>query len=246
MPDLITPFTIFPSIDLRGGRVVRLAHGDPERQTDYGNDPAAVARLWQGQGATWLHVVNLDGAFGAASVLNAEALRAVLAVGVKVQFGGGLREEASVRQAFEAGVGRVVMGTAAIERPALMDWALAAYGPERVAVGIDARDGVVRVRGWADETRVSPATLGIRMRQQGVTWCVFTDIGRDGIYGGSNVEATAELARVTGLRVIASGGVTTSAEIRALRAAGLSGVIVGRALHDGRVSLPELLSEAMV
>jgi phosphoribosylformimino-5-aminoimidazole carboxamide ribotide isomerase len=246
VPGSENSFVVFPSIDLRGGRVVRLAHGDPGRETDYGDEPAAVARLWRGQGAEWVHVVNLDGAFGAASAQNAAALRAILSVGLKVQFGGGLRDEDSVRQAFEVGVTRVVIGTAAIEKPELIDWALGVYGAERVAVGIDARDGFVRVRGWADETKVTPAGLGMKVSQQGVNWCVFTDIGRDGIYGGNNVAATAALARETGLSVIASGGFASRAEIRELRAAGLPGVIVGRALHDGRVSLPELLAEATV
>ena len=246
MPEPQVPFTIFPAIDLRGGHVVRLAQGDPARQTAYGDDPAAVARRWKAQDAEWLHVVNLDGAFGAASALNASALQAVLSVGLHVQFGGGLRDEASLRQAFEAGVARAVIGTAAVEQPALVDRALAAYGPDRIAVGIDARDGFVRIHGWADEAKVTPLELGLRLRKQGVTWCIFTDVGRDGMQAGANLEASAALARETGLSVIASGGVAASDEVRQLREAGLHGVIVGRALYEGRVSLPVLLSEAMV
>ncbi len=240
-PDSHTPFTVLPALDLRHGRVVRLAQGDPERQTVYGDDPRAMAEHWQAQGAAWLHVVNLDGAFGQADAANDAALQAILAVGLPVQFGGGLRDEASLRQAMQAGVARAVIGTAAIERPALVDWALDAYGPARIAVGIDARDGRVRIKGWAEAATATPLELGRRLRGQGVEWCVFTDVARDGVGAGLNVEATAELARETGLRVIASGGVVSAVDVGRVRATGLAGVIVGRALYEGTVHLPDLL-----
>jgi phosphoribosylformimino-5-aminoimidazole carboxamide ribotide isomerase len=236
-------FTIFPAIDLRAGRVVRLAQGAADRQTIYAADPAAVARRWQAEGAKWLHVVNLDGAFGddGPSGANALALAALLPVGLKVQFGGGLRDQASVRRALEAGVGRAVIGTAAVENPALVDWALKEFGPEKIAVGIDAREGKVRLRGWIEEASVTALELGRRLRQQGVAWCIFTDVARDGMGTGVNVAATAELARETGLCVIASGGVAAAEDVTRVRTAGLAGVIIGRALYEGQVSLRALL-----
>ncbi len=236
------PFTIYPAIDLRGGRVVRLAQGDPARETEYGTDPAAVARRWRAEGATWLHVVNLDGAFGAQDAANAAALRAIVDVGLPVQFGGGLRDAASVRRVLAAGVARAVLGTAAVENPALLDWALGEFGPEHIAAGIDARAGQVRVRGWTDAAPLTALELGQRLQRQGLRWCIFTDVARDGMSAGVNVPATAELASATGLATIASGGVASAADVREVRAAGLAGVIVGRALYEGTVQLKELVA----
>jgi phosphoribosylformimino-5-aminoimidazole carboxamide ribotide isomerase len=241
---------VFPAIDLRAGQVVRLAQGDPRRQTVYSTDPAAVARRWQATGAAWVHVVNLDGAFSrdggpgeAAAEANLEALRAIASAGtLQVQFGGGLREADSLRRAFDLGVRRVVLGTATLENPALVDWALERYGPERVAAGIDARNGQVRVRGWAEQAQISAEALGRRLREQGVEWCVFTDIERDGVGAGVNVGAAAALAQAAGLRVIASGGVGGLADVRAVCAAGLAGVIIGRALYEGHIDLKEALA----
>lgn len=236
-------FTIFPSIDLRAGQVVRLAQGDPARQKVYGDDAAAVARRWQAEGAEWLHVVNLDAAFGQDSDANVDALSSILALGLKVQFGGGLRDQASLERAIKAGVARVVIGTAAVEQPALIDWALGAYGPERVAVGIDARDGQVRVKGWSDKAGLSALDLAKRLRDQGVEWCVFTDVARDGLQTGVNVAATLALASATGLRVIAAGGVAGLADVLRVHDAGLPGVIIGRALYEGQVQLKELFDD---
>jgi phosphoribosylformimino-5-aminoimidazole carboxamide ribotide isomerase len=236
-------FRVYPAIDLRRGRVVRLAQGDPVRQTVYGGDPAAVARRWQAQGADWLHVVNLDGAFGEADGPNTQALRAIVAVGVNVQFGGGLRDRTSLARALQAGVARAVIGTAAVEQPEMVAEAVREFGAERVAVGIDARDGRVRVRGWADETGVAAAELGQQMRGFGLTWCVYTDIERDGVGHGVNVAAAAELARTTGLRVIASGGVAGAEDVQRVRAAGLAGVIIGRALYEGQVELADVIND---
>lgn len=234
-------FTIFPAIDLRQGEVVRLAEGDPGRQTHYGSDPAAVAERWQAAGAQWLHVVNLDGAFGEAGAANLNALESLTKLGLAVQFGGGLRDAAGVQRAFDLGVSRVVLGTAAVENPTLVEWTMAQYGAERAAVGLDARGGVVRVRGWAESAGVQAVDLGRRLRAQGVVWCVFTDVARDGLGTGVNVPATAALAEATGLRVIASGGVAGLNDIAAVRAAGLAGVIIGRALYEGQVDLREAL-----
>jgi phosphoribosylformimino-5-aminoimidazole carboxamide ribotide isomerase len=243
-------FTLFPAIDLRAGQVVRLAQGDPARQTSYGAEPAEVARRWCGAGAKWVHVVNLDGAFsrdGAAGQAPAEANLAALSAiatvpGLRVQFGGGLRDQAGVRRAFELGAARVVLGTAALESPALVGWALRTYGPERVAAGLDARDGQVRVRGWAEPAPLSAGVLGAQLRRLGLDWCIFTDIARDGVSAGVNVPATVALAQATGLRVVASGGVAGLEDVLAVRAAGLAGVIVGRALYEGQVDLAQALA----
>ena len=233
-------FTVFPAIDLRQGKVVRLAQGDPNRQTVYGDDPAVVAERWKAEGAEWLHVVNLDGAFGDDASLNLQSLISILALGPKVQFGGGLRDETSLRRALDSGVARAVIGTAAIENPALVDRAVREFGPERIAVGIDAREGVVRVKGWLEGAGITATDFGKRLRGQGVEWCIFTDVARDGIGAGVNAAATAGLARATGLRVVASGGVNGIEDVRRVREAGLAGVIVGRALYEGQVGLRDL------
>lgn len=235
-------FTVYPAIDLRHGKVVRLVQGDPHRQKVYSNDARAVAERWQAEGATWVHVVNLDGAFGESSIANLRSLEAIVSTGLAVQFGGGLRDEAGLRWAFDAGVSRVVLGTAALENPALVAWALREYGPERVAVGIDVRDGRVRVRGWAAASAITATELGQRWRAQGVQWCVFTDVARDGVGAGINLSATTELARMSGLRVIASGGAARLEDVHSVRAAGLAGVIIGRALYEGHLDLQSLIS----
>lgn len=240
---LATRFTVFPAIDLRNGHVVRLAQGDPARQTTYADDPVAVSQRWKSGGAAWLHVVNLDGAFDQDARTNVSALAAITAVGLKVQFGGGLRDAESLRRALELGVSRAVIGTAAIESPALVEWAVREFGPEKIAVGIDAHLGQVRIRGWTQESGIAAIASGKRLREQGVTWCVFTDVARDGVGTGVNVTATVELARETGLRVIASGGVAGMDDVRRVRQAGLAGIVIGRALYEGQVSLEEALAD---
>ncbi len=251
----MTEFTIYPAIDLRGGRVVRLAQGDPDRETEYvpktgsarktevtsGDGAVAVARRWQGAGAGWLHVVNLDGAFGERGAENLGALARILTTGLKVQFGGGLRTLDAMRQALDLGVARVVLGTVAAERPALAAAALDAFGAERVAVGLDARDGRVQIRGWQEASPLGATELARRWAEMGGRWLIFTDVSRDGMGSGVNVEATTELARVTGLAVVASGGVASLEDLRRVRSAGLRGVIVGRALYEGQVDLAEAL-----
>lgn len=230
-------FTIYPAIDLRGGRVVRLKQGDPGRETAYNTDPPAVAQRWQDAGATWLHVVNLDGAFGEVGPANLEALASILTAGLRVQFGGGMRDMDGIRRALDLGVTRVVLGTVAVENPVLVQAALDLFGPERIAVGIDARDGIVRVRGWQEAAPLKAADLAQRWADMGGRWLVFTDIARDGVGTGVNVAATANLAQTTGLDVIASGGVAGLDDVRRVRNAGLSGVIIGRALYEGQVDL---------
>jgi phosphoribosylformimino-5-aminoimidazole carboxamide ribotide isomerase len=233
-------FTIFPAIDLRLGKVVRLTQGDPEHQTVYGEDPLAFAELWKAEGVEWLHVVNLDGAFGREPSANRAALQPILSLGLKVQFGGGLRDREAIRAALDAGVSRAVIGTAAVDNPTLVDWALETYGSERVAVAIDARDGLVRTKGWAEQTSVRAADLGCNLQTRGLTWCIFTDISRDGLQTGVNLPATTSLAAASGLQVIASGGVASEEDVRRVRAAGLAGIIIGRALYEGKIQLRHL------
>lgn len=240
-------FDIFPAIDLRRGRVVRLQLGDPDRETAYGDDPAAVARRWLAAGANWLHVVNLDGAFNEAGDENWAALGNIAVLGARVQFGGGLRTLAHVARAVDAGVTRVVLGTAALETPELAAKAVARFGAARVAVGIDARDGLARTRGWQTATAVTPVELARSMAAAGIATAIYTDISRDGVLSGVNVADTAALAAASGLAVIASGGVRSLDDVAALRAragAGIAGVIIGRALYEGQVDLAAALTVA--
>ncbi len=234
-------FIVYPAIDLRGGRVVRLAQGDPARQTVYADDPSEIARQWLAEGARWLHVVNLDGAFGQANRANMTALEGILAAGARVQFGGGLRALADIERALAIGVARVILGTLAVENRAWVREAIERFGPDRIGVGIDARDGCVRVRGWAQDAGLDPIALGKQLRAIGVTTVSFTDIARDGVGRGVNVEASRRLAGETGLAVIASGGVASLDDVRRVRDAGLAGLIVGRALYEGHVTLKEIL-----
>lgn len=232
-------FTIYPAIDLRGGKVVRLQEGDPTRMTSYSDDPVEVASRWLGMGATWLHVVNLDGAFGESDGANRSALRAILKLGAQVQFGGGLRSLEVIDTALSLGVRRVVLGTIAIEKPDVVGSALKKFGSEKIAVGIDARDGFVSVRGWKSDSDISSKDLAHQMQTLGLRTVIFTDIRRDGLGIGLNIDSTRELAEASGLDVIASGGVHTIDDVIAAGAANLSGVIIGRALYEGTIDLKE-------
>jgi len=234
-------FIVYPAIDLRRGRVVRLRQGDPDQETTYGNGSLAIARRWQAAGATWLHVVNLDGAFGEAQRANLAALARILTTGLHIQFGGGLRDLASIRRALNLGVRRVVLGTAAVEDPALLELALEQYGPEQIAVGIDARDGFARIQGWQAASPIKALDLAQRWAEMGGRWLIFTDISRDGMGSGVNVAATAKLASTTGLNVIASGGVSTLDDVQRVQAAELQGIIIGRALYEQQVALADAL-----
>lgn len=237
-------FTIYPAIDLRQGRVVRLQSGDPDRQTIFSDDPVAVAGRWLDAGARWLHVVNLDGALAEDGRANWAALERLGKAPARLQFGGGIRETTDVDRALACGVSRVVLGTAALENPALVAESIERFGPERVAVGIDAREGRVRTRGWQHDTAVTPAALAGAMGRLGVRTIIYTDISRDGVLSGVNVAATAALAEASGLEVVASGGVNSLADVAALvkrASSGISGVIIGRALYEGQVSLAAAL-----
>jgi phosphoribosylformimino-5-aminoimidazole carboxamide ribotide isomerase len=239
------PFTIYPAIDLRDGQVVRLQHGDPEKQTTFSSDPIAIAQQWLASGATWLHVVNLDGAFDEKGTANWSVLPHLTALPVRIQFGGGIRSLADVERVLHAGVARVILGTAAVENPDLVSQAITRFGPDHIAVGIDARDGRVKTRGWLTDTAVTPIQLGQQMKERGVRTVIYTDISRDGVLTGVNAEATAALAQATGLSVIASGGVASLEDVQrchALAEKGIGGVIIGRALYDGKVALRQAIN----
>jgi phosphoribosylformimino-5-aminoimidazole carboxamide ribotide isomerase len=237
-------FTIFPAIDLRAGKIVRLAQGDPTRQTTYGDDPRAQAEQFKAEGAAWIHVINLSGAFGEEASANLKALEALLSVGLKVEFGGGIRDEEALRIPLEMGVERVFLGTAAIQNPALVDWAVATYGAARIAADIGVRDGQVMVKGWQETAPLGMLAAGKRFRQQGLEWCVLTDVRRDGVGTGVNVTSAVELQTATGLKVVASGGVSSLDDVRHIQEAGLAGVIIGRALYEGKISLRDALIAA--
>ena len=239
---------IFPAIDLRRGRVVRLRQGRAEDETVYGDDPAQIAARWQNEGAEWLHVVNLDGAFGDDTAENLRALEDILAaVTIPVQFGGGLRTLASVQAAYARGVSRVVIGTGAIENPELLSDVLSRFGSETIVVGIDAREGIVATHGWRALSALPARELAIQVAERGITRVVYTDIARDGMLYGIDADAAAELSRASGLRVIASGGVARLHDIESLRAReqdGIEGVIVGQALYTGAINLQEAIQVA--
>jgi phosphoribosylformimino-5-aminoimidazole carboxamide ribotide isomerase len=225
---------------------VRLKYGDPNQQTTYSDDPVETARRWSEAGAQWLHVVNLDGAFGddaGAAAVNRSLLPALAAVGPKIQFGGGLRSPVDIEAALSRGAARVVIGTLAIEQPDVLREAVERFGSDRVVVGLDAEDGRVKTRGWQTDGGTDAITIGRQIRSVGVNLVVHTDIGRDGDLTGVNGAASAELARETGLRVIASGGVSSSEDVLRLKnRVGLEGVIIGRALYTGAIDLKQLFS----
>jgi phosphoribosylformimino-5-aminoimidazole carboxamide ribotide isomerase len=233
--------TIYPAIDLKAGQVVRLAEGDMDRATVYADDPAGQAGRFAALGARHLHVVDLDGAFAGES-RNGAAVREILAsFPGRVQVGGGIRSRAQAEAWLDAGVWRVVMGTAALEDPGLVR-ELAGARTHAVVVAVDAREGMVAVRGWADKSDVPVVDLARRFEDAGVAALLFTDVGRDGMLKGVNVEATAALAAAVEIPVIASGGVAGMDDIVALRAvANIEGVICGRAIYDGRLDLAQCL-----
>jgi phosphoribosylformimino-5-aminoimidazole carboxamide ribotide isomerase len=231
---------LYPAIDLKDGQCVRLLRGAMEAATVFNDDPAAQAAAFEAAGCSWLHLVDLNGAFEGRAV-NAASVEAILGrVRAPVQLGGGVRDRAGVERWLESGVARVILGTVAVRDPALVREAAAAH-PGRIAVGVDARGGKVAVEGWAETTEMTALDLARRFEDAGVAALIYTDIDRDGAMQGPNVEATAALAEAVTIPVIASGGVSSLDDLRALKACGapLDGVISGRALYDGRIDVAE-------
>lgn len=241
----MTGFTLYPAIDLKGGQVVRLRRGEMADATIYSDDPAAQAVAFAAAGFGWLHVVDLDGAF-AGKPANAAAVRAILAAAsMPVQLGGGIRSMATAQAWLEAGVARIILGSVAVKDPGFVRQACRAF-PGRVALGIDARGGMVATEGWAEVSDIPTIELALRFADAGAAAIIFTDVERDGMLGGANALATRALAAAVGVPVIASGGVADVAEIAALRAApeGIAGAILGRALYDGRIDPAAALAAA--
>ena len=233
---------LYPAIDLKDGQAVRLVRGEMDQATVFNTDPAAQARSFQDAGSTWLHLVDLNGAF-AGQPVNGAAVEAILAAtDVPAQLGGGIRDMETIEMWLTRGIARVILGTVAVENPALVRQAAAAF-PGQIAVGIDERKGRVATKGWAEETDVMVTDLARQFEDAGVAAIIYTDIDSDGAMGGPNVQATADLARATTIPVIASGGVSSLADLIALRDTGvIAGAISGRALYDGALDLGQALS----
>ena len=233
---------LYPAIDLKQGQCVRLLRGDMDKATVFNSDPGAQAKEFEGAGAEWLHVVDLDGAFEGKPV-NAGAVESILKhVEMPVQLGGGIRTVAGVADWLERGLSRVILGTVAVKDPTVVLDACKSF-PGQVAVGIDARDGFVAVEGWAEATEMTVLDLAKRFEDAGVAAIIYTDINRDGAMQGPNVASTAELARAISIPVIASGGVSCLDDLKALKAEGsIAGAISGRALYDGRIDLAAALT----
>ena len=234
---------LYPAIDLKDGQAVRLVHGEMDRATVFNDDPAAQAKAFVEAGCAWLHLVDLNGAF-AGQPVNGGAVEAILAAcDVPAQLGGGIRDMATIERWLDRGLARVILGTVAVEDPDLVRQAARAF-PGQVAVGLDARNGRVATRGWAEETDVMVTDLARQFEDAGIAAIIYTDILRDGAMKGPNVEATAALARAVDIPVIASGGVSSLDDLRGLRDTGvISGAISGRALYDGALDLREALAE---
>jgi phosphoribosylformimino-5-aminoimidazole carboxamide ribotide isomerase len=241
----MTGLTLYPAIDLKDGQCVRLRRGEMDQATVYADDPGAQAKAWQGTGFSWLHVVDLNGAF-AGKPVNAAAVRAILTnVTIPVQLGGGIRDLPAIAAWLNAGIHRVILGSAAAKNPLLVIEACKEF-PGRIAVGSDARDGFVATEGWAETSTIAAIDLGLRFEEAGVSAIIYTDIGRDGMLSGLNLDQTVALSHRLTTPVIASGGVGSLAHLAALKGAAtdtrIEGVIVGRALYDGRVNPAEALA----
>ena len=241
----MTGLIVYPAIDLKDGQCVRLRRGDMDQATVYAQDPGAQAKLWQDAGFGWLHVVDLNGAF-AGKPVNAVAVRAILNnVTIPVQLGGGIRDLAGIAAWLDGGISRVILGSAAAKNPTFV-WDACRAFPGRIAVGIDAREGFVAIEGWAETSTMAATDLGMRFEDAGVSAIIYTDIGRDGMLSGLNLVQTIALSDRITTPVIASGGVGSLADLVALKDAAkdtrVEGVIVGRALYDGRVDPAEALA----
>ncbi len=237
---------VIPAIDLRQGKCVRLTQGRKEAVTAYDGDPVRIAEDFERDGARMLHVVDLDGAFAEPNGRNRDVLRdLVRAVRIPVQFGGGLRGAKNIEQVISLGVARVVIGTLAVEAPDMLAKFVGLFGVDHVAVGIDARNGQVVIRGWETEEQMSSLTLARRVAAAGVERIIYTDVSRDGMLTGVNIDQTCLIAEASGLKITASGGVASLTDLERLRAVshcGIDSVIVGKALYEGRFTLPDAIA----
>lgn len=235
---------IIPAIDLKEGKCVRLEQGLMDKATVYSDDPATTAKHWELQGAEILHVVDLDGAF-AGVPKNLDAIKAIrAAIKIPIEVGGGIRDLSTIRSLVSIGIDRIILGTAAIENPSFVQEACRVF-PDRIIVGIDAKEGLVAIKGWAEVTKVQAIDLAQQMQEHGVIAIIYTDIKRDGMLSGPNIEATQALAKALHIPVIASGGVHTMKDIEdllAVRRSGVSGVITGKAIYSGSLNLKEAIT----
>lgn len=238
---------VFPAIDLAKGKCVRLLQGRRDDETVYGEEPAAMAKKWQDDGAAYLHLVDLDGAFDGASS-NLSAVRDILAtIHIPVQLGGGIRTLKKMETLLQAGVSRVILGSVAVERPEIVKEAVHEFGAERIVAGIDARDGKVAIHGWKTQAAVSASSVGKEMKDAGVRIFVFTDISRDGMLTGPNVQALQAFAETVEGGVIASGGISSLDDIKTVaefEEKGVVGIITGKALYEKKFTLPEAIKTA--
>lgn len=232
---------LYPAIDIMGGKAVRLTKGDANQAVVYG-DPVDMAKRWQDEGADYLHVVDLDAAFKGEFV-NRDAVRRIVdSVKIPVQLGGGIRCEDDIEdRLIKVGVSRVIIGTLAIEKPEIIRWARTRFGRDKVAVGIDAVNGQVATRGWVEQTKVDAIELAESLRKQGADTIIYTDISRDGMLSGPNLEQTERMVKSTWVNIIASGGMSSLDDIKAVRGTGCCGVILGKALYEGRITLKDAL-----
>ncbi|MEY8352073.1 1-(5-phosphoribosyl)-5-[(5-phosphoribosylamino)methylideneamino]imidazole-4-carboxamide isomerase [Lachnospiraceae bacterium 54-53] len=232
---------LYPAIDLKNGQCVRLRQGEFKEITVYSDRPEEVAASWQAQGATFLHLVDLDGALAGHSV-NEEVIRKIAAaVSIPIEIGGGIRSQAAVESMLALGVCRVIIGTKAAENPEFIGDMVKRFGPERIVAGVDARDGMVAVEGWEKISGITASELCGRMKEYGVRHIVYTDISRDGMLTGPNVAYTKKLTQETGMDIIASGGMSSMEDLRQLYQAGVQGAIIGKALYEKRIDLKEAI-----
>ena len=236
---------ILPAIDLKNGKCVRLLQGKKDRETIYSDDPARMALRWQNEGASYLHLVDLDGAFEGTS-RNVEAIRSIVeATDIPAELGGGIRDMGAITRLLSLGLDRVILGTAAITEPELVRKAIERFGPQKIVVGIDASKGQVAVKGWEEISEVPALELTLKMKGLGVERIIYTDISKDGMMVGPNIAATKQLAQKSGLKVIASGGISTLEDVQqvaALEPFGIDGMIIGKALYEGAINLKEALT----
>ena len=234
---------IYPAIDIKNGKCVRLRQGLMDQATEYG-DPIAMAKKWEADGAYYLHVVDLDAAF-AGEFVNEEIIRKLVeSIKIPVQLGGGIRTREDIRVRLDSvGISRVILGTAAVQEPGLVKWAVSKY-KDRIAVGIDAKHGKVAIKGWADETDFDACDLAVQMHKLGVSNIIYTDISKDGMMTGPDIESTERMVKSTWVNLIASGGIGSIEDVIRIKGTGACGCIIGKALYDGAFTLPEVMKAA--